>query len=488
MKTSFKALALAFSLLASSFSMVQANGFDINKPLSSADFEESLKTLSDYLKVDTTNPPGNEKMGALYLQKVLEKDGLEAKVFDTTEGRSCVYARWKGTGKKKPLILLNHIDVVPAEAKDWKYPPFGGEIHETASGEKEIWGRGALDMKGMGVMELYALLAMKRAGLKLDRDIIFLATPDEEVGGNFGAAWFAKNQKDLVADAEFLINEGFCIDAATGGKPKYWGVDVAEKNLLWLGLKTKGLAGHASMPQEDSANNRLIKALSRLVENPPPLTLLPGVQEFYEKIAATESDEVKGLYKQIVQSVEKSKTDKATLELLKKDKLKSAMLANTVSITVLKAGYKTNVIPAECSAELDCRLLPGVKPEDFVKEVKDILKDESVEVKILDWEKAEPSPFGSDFVKAVMTAHKMEAKDKKSQAEIPVVPVIVPWFTDSHWFRDLGIKAYGFEPVEIDPEHMATMHGKDERIPVEGFRKGTERLIRIIYLLSGPGQ
>jgi Acetylornithine deacetylase/Succinyl-diaminopimelate desuccinylase and related deacylases len=164
------------------------------------------------------------------------------------------------------------------------------------------------------------------------------------------------------------------------------------------------------------------------------------------------------------------------------------MLANTVSITVLKAGYKTNVIPAECSAELDCRLLPGVKPDDFVKEVKDILQDESVEVKILDWEKAEPSPFGSDFVKAVIAANKMESKNSKSQAEIPVVPVIVPWFTDSHWFRDLGIKAYGFEPVEIDPEHMATMHGKDERIPVEGLRKGTERLIRIIYLLSGPGQ
>ncbi len=238
-------------------------------------YDEAVKLLADYIKIDTTNPPGNEKLGAIFLQNVMKANGIEAQVFDSARDRAIVVGRLKGNGKKKAVILLSHIDVVPAEAKDWKYPPFAAEIHDG-----ELWGRGTLDMKGMGIMELAAMLAIKRSGKLLDRDIIFIATPDEEVGGTYGAEWFAKNKKELVSDAEYLLNEGYSIDSEKGGKAKYWGVDYAEKSVLWLSLTANGSAGHASMPLSDSANNRLIKALGRIADNPPKMTLQPAVKEF----------------------------------------------------------------------------------------------------------------------------------------------------------------------------------------------------------------
>jgi acetylornithine deacetylase/succinyl-diaminopimelate desuccinylase-like protein len=234
------------------------------------------------------------------------------------------------------------------------------------------------------------------------------------------------------------------------------------------------MAGHASMPLADSANNRLIAALNRLAQNPPKMVLQPAVKSFFTSIADTESSPLKELYKNIDQSIK----DKASEVELKKDHLKSSMLSNTVSITVLKAGYKTNVIPAESYAEIDCRLLPGVTPEQFIAEVKKTIDDPSIEVKSIEWEKADPSPFDSAFVKAIQKTNAMEKNGG------PVVPVVVPWFTDSHWFRELGIKSYGFEPVECDPEHMATMHGKDERIPVSIFKQGIVRMYRILYNVS----
>ncbi|MBS2005549.1 MAG: M20/M25/M40 family metallo-hydrolase [Cyanobacteria bacterium SZAS TMP-1] len=484
--SAFLALSIVLCSATSGLTLAGSKGATVKKaapaavislenPVSAADLDEAVKILSDYIKIDTTNPPGNEKLGAVYLADILKKNGIEAQVIDVPDprpdggNRAAAIGRLKGSGARKAVILLNHIDVVPARAADWKYPPFGGEVHDG-----EIWGRGTLDMKGMGIMELAAMLALKKNGVKLDRDIIFVATPDEEIGGNYGAKWIAENKKDLIGDAEFLVNEGYPIDAYAGGKPKYWGVDVAEKSILWLALTAKGVAGHASMPLADSANNRLIQALSKIAANPPKMTVLPAVKTFFTSIADTESSPLKELYRNIDQSVKDSKNEAE----LKKDLLKSSMLANTVSITVLKAGYKTNVIPAESYAELDCRLLPGVTPEQFIAEVKKTIGDPSIEVKSIEWEKADPSPFDSAFVKAIEKTNAMEKNGG------PVVPVVVPWFTDSHWFRELGIKAYGFEPVECDPEHMATMHGKDERIPVSVFKQGIVRMYRILSHVS----
>jgi acetylornithine deacetylase/succinyl-diaminopimelate desuccinylase-like protein len=427
--------------------------------------DEGVKYLSEYIQVNTTNPPGNETLGAEFLAKILRANGIECELFETEKGRSCLYARIKGDGTKKAIVLLNHIDVVPAQASDWTHPPFSGAIIDG-----EIWGRGALDMKGMAIAELETMLALKRAGKPMHRDVIFLATPDEEVGGTYGAEWFAKHHPELVKDAEFLLNEGYMVEADSKGQAKYWGVDISEKSVLWLKLTAKGDAGHASMPMPDSAPNRLVRALEKIVNNPPSPTVLPAVREFFHSVAAREDEPTRSYFANIDETVKDPKAYAAILP----DKLRSAMLRNTVSLTVLKAGYKTNVIPAEATAELDCRLLPGVTKEQFVEEIRAKMGDPSIEVSVLDNVTAGAAPMNTALYDAI------KAVAAEEQPGVPVVPVVVPWFTDSHWFRDLGIVGYGFEPVETDPEHLATMHGKNERVPVVAFKNGVRRMHKIV--------
>jgi acetylornithine deacetylase/succinyl-diaminopimelate desuccinylase-like protein len=438
------------------------------------DFEkasaEATEYLSKYLQIDTTNPPGNEKLGADYLAKILRNNGIEAEVIPTgEENRASVCARLKGNGKKKGIVLLNHIDVVPAAAKDWRHAPFNGEIHDG-----ELWGRGALDMKNMGIAELEAMLLLKRSGVTLDRDIIFLGTPDEEVGGAHGARWVKENRPDTVKDAEFLLNEGFHIVVGADGKPMYWGVDVAEKSVLWLRITAKGDAGHASVPRRDSAPNRLVEALNRLVNSPVEFTILPVVQQFFRDIAATSAPELRDAYRNLT----KAAADPKESKLLMKDKQLAAMLRNTVSLTVLKSGYKTNVIPAEASAELDCRLLPDVKPEEFIAHIKQILADPSLDVSIIEWEHAGPSSADTELFNGIKS---VAAKDMPG---VPVVPVVAGWFTDTHWFRELGLTGYGFEPFLMDQEHLESVHGKNERIQVAEFGKGVRRLYEILWKMS----
>jgi acetylornithine deacetylase/succinyl-diaminopimelate desuccinylase-like protein len=428
--------------------------------------DQAVDNLCQYISINTTNPPGNEKAGAEFLAGIIRKNGIEASVFDTAPNRACVYAKISGTGKKRPLILLNHIDVVPANAEDWIHPPFEGKVYNG-----EIWGRGAIDMKGMAITELEAFLNVKRSGIHHDRDIIFLGTPDEEIGGAFGAEWFAKNHPELVRDAEYLINEGYFIDARADGTPKYWGVDVGEKNVLWLKLTATGDAGHASMPMGESAPNRLVRGLTRVVNAPPAPEVLPSVKTFFETISGSEDEPLRAYYKNIVSSVQ----DPHAYDVILQDKLKSSMLRNTVSLTVLKSGYKTNVIPAEATAELDCRLLPGTDKDQFIKQFEEKLADPSIKVSVLDWQKAEASSYDTELFKVIT-----EVANNAGAAKAPVVPVIVPWFTDSHWFRNFGTVAYGFVPNRVDKEILGTMHGKNERIQVKYFVEGVHILTKIV--------
>ena len=487
-------LKLAFALL--SLTMAQNTGFALDsksspKVLTTANESTSSKKstidckkygeyatniLCDYLKIDTTVPPGNEKLGADYLKGILDKHGIECKTFKTAKNRAIVYGRLKGNGSKKAIILLNHIDVVPARAEDWKYPPFSGSIHDG-----EIWGRGAIDMKGMGVVELVAMIMLKESGIKLDRDIIFLGTPDEEVGGIYGAGWFKKNKPEIIKGAEFLINEGFSIESyepavarRKGKSAKYWGIDYAEKSVLWLKLSAKGPAGHASMPLPGASTYRLVSALNKIAQSGPRFELLPPVEEYFTKIAASEEGQKKALFSEIKKTIKDSKHT----NLLLNDVLKSSMLRNTISLTKLKAGYKTNVIPAEASAHLDCRLLPGVEKDNFIAWMKETIKDPEIKIEVLEWEKTGPSSMDTELVRAI------KAVAKEEDPNTPVVPIIVPWFTDSHWFRELGVSAYGFMPFGIDKTHFATMHGVDERIPIKELEKGVERMYKILLRVA----
>ena len=446
---------LAAILLASTSQSVA-----FSKTISDIEFDRAVKMLSDYIKVDTTNPPGNETLGAKYLGKIFAAHGIPFQIIPCkSEGRSAIIARLPGNGKKKACILLSHIDVVPAQKSDWLHDPFGGEIHDG-----EIWGRGALDMKGMAIIQLAAFLSIKESGKQLDRDLIFLATPDEETGGSQGAAILVKEHQALFKDAQYLLNEGFSIEVDDKGKPKYWGVDFAEKNVLWLALRAKGLAGHASMPQQNSANNRLVRALARLLDNPPPERILPEVSQYLSTLAR-------------IQNMSPDSDDFKNKIAL--DPLKSSMMRDTISLTNLKAGYKTNVIPADAYAELDCRLLPGTDRDAFISDLKKRLADDTIEVEILESETGNQSPADASDPMFV-AIQKASALESGGEAPCPVVPVVVPWSTDSHFFRTLGIKSYGFEPVEVDAEHLATMHGKNERMPLAAFRRAIGRMIDIL--------
>ena len=290
----------------------------------------------------------------------------------------------------------------------------------------------------------------------------------------FGAGWFKKNHPELVKDAEFLLNEGMGVAADDNREPVYWGVDVAEKSVLWLRLTAKGNAGHASMPLPNSAPNRLVRALDRLIDAPAHLTVLPMVQKYFTEIAALEPAEMQPIYRDL----QSASHDPHSVEMILNDKQKASMLRNTVSLTVIKAGYKTNVIPAEATAELDCRLLPNVKPDDFISEIKKTLNDSTIDVSRISWDEAMPSSENSELFDAIKKVAATESP------VVPVVPMVVGWFTDSHWFRELGITSYGFMAIEMDGEHLSTVHGKNERIPLKALSNGVRRMHKLLLTLG----
>src|SRR3989449_1395784 len=245
--------------------------------------DEATALLSQYLRINTTNPPGNEIVAARWLAQVLRRDGIEARIFEPAPGKANLYARLAGDGSARPVILLNHMDVVLASPEYWSVDPFSGLIKDGY-----IWGRGALDMKGEAIAQLMTLLALKRAHVPLKRDIIFLATSDEEIGAGVGAAWIAEHQADLVRDAEFLLNEGGVTRADGRGEVEFYGVGTTEKSPFWLDVTARGTAGHGSRPTPDNPVHRLIRALNRIAEWRTPLTVIPAVQRSFRDLATNQ--------------------------------------------------------------------------------------------------------------------------------------------------------------------------------------------------------
>ena len=242
----------------------------------------------DGLQINTTNPPGNEIAAARWLRAVLAREGIQAQIFEPRPGKANLYARLKGDGSARPLILLNHMDVVLASPEYWRVPPFSGAIRDGA-----IWGRGALDMKGEAMVQLMTLMILKRAGVPLKRDIIFLATADEEVGQGVGAQWVVEHQRGLIADAELLINEGGTIRAAESGRIEYVGIGTTEKSPFWLDVTARGTAGHGSRPTPDNPVHRLVRALERVAAYETPLVVTPTVERYFRDLAGTERDTVR---------------------------------------------------------------------------------------------------------------------------------------------------------------------------------------------------
>ncbi|HYH03213.1 MAG TPA: M20/M25/M40 family metallo-hydrolase [Bacillota bacterium] len=424
--------------------------------------DEAIRILSDLIRIKTVNPPGNESEAALYLQRVLNEAGIESTIYASASNRGNLVATLKGNGRAKPLVLLSHLDVVGANPSQWSHPPFEAEIDNGY-----IWGRGALDMKGMIAMELVALLLYKRSGQVPDRDLIMVAAADEEAGGNFGMEWLLEQDIPGLKNAEYVINEGG-EGGVWNGFP-YFSCQNGEKGVLWLKLTVKGTPGHASMPGKDNAIVRMATIINRLNRHKHLMQLCATSRGFLAALAL----------KRGLRLPEDSAAGDYSLKMFasryfREERSVQAMLYNTATPTIIRAGEKTNVLAEACELTLDCRLLPGETPQGFLKELKGIVNDPDVEYEII--QTADPTE--SDLNTRLYEV--MEEAVRKIMPEAALVPYLSPGGTDSRYFRQRGITAYGFMPVIINESELQRMHGIDERLSLDNLELGTKILYEVL--------
>jgi len=432
-----------------------------------ADVERQATTfLSAYIQIDTTNPPGNESAAAQFLADRFRQAGIEAETFESAPGRGSVLARLKGSGDGRPVILLNHLDVVPANPDGWDVPPFSGTVRDGY-----VYGRGALDCKGVGTVDAFALFLLKQHGITLKRDVIFLGTADEETGGKLGAGWMVETHFDRLAGAEGVLNEGGAIDILPNGRRAY-GVAVAEKTPCWLKLTATGRPGHGSAPQKETAVTRLLRALDHVREYRPALRVTPEVEAYYAALAPLQDGAKRQQYKNLRRALQNRKFRAQFVDRAHD----AALVHNTITPTVLTGSQKTNVIPRSASAELDCRLLPGESPETFIGTIRRVIDDPDVSIDVLLNFPPSSSPTQTQLYAALQ---QVAARER-----LPVVPNVLTGFTDSHYFREHGITSYGFVPFTLTEDEGSREHGVNERLSTENLREGTRRLLELLQTLD----
>ncbi len=426
--------------------------------------EKATRYLQEYVRIQTVNPPGNEIEGAKFFKRIFEKESIPYQIFEPSPGRGSVLATLKGNGKKKSILLLSHIDVVPAEKERWEVDPFAGDIKDGY-----LYGRGTLDDKSMGIIEMTAALILKREGIPLKRDILFFATADEEMGGGLGVKWGIENIPALK-ESEFALNEGGYILINEGGVADRYEISNGQKVIYQLQVKTEGTSGHASMPTPDNPNVKLLRALEGVTKWETPFKILPMVKEYFSKIAPKQPPEDRPFY----EDIEKGLNTPAFAKKLTSNPIFNAMVRDTVVLTVLQGGSKANVIPSESTATFDCRLIPGTSKEEFLREIKRRLGD-GIEIKALaESQSLLPSPLDTDLYKAI------QRFAAKNDPNCPVVPLLLPGATDSRFLRDKGIIAYDFCPARLTEKDLMRVHGNNERVALENLRFGTKMMLEII--------
>ena len=403
---------------------------------------QAVRTLEKYIRIDTSNPPGHVTSAAELLSAVLEAEGIDVTQYESAPGKVNLYARLPGSGSEKSVLLLHHMDVVPADRTRWDVDPFGG-----VAKDGYVWGRGAMDMKGLGMIHLYAFLSLKRSGIPLSRDVVFMAVADEEIGGELGARWMIDRHYQEL-DPEYVLDEGGfgSRDLFVDGKLVY-GISVAEKKIVWLKVRAEGVAGHGSQPHEQNPNDRLVRALARLLSHPLPTAPVPVLQ--------------------------KLRTELGPLE---ENKFTRAIQHSTISLTTLRSGVgepvKVNVIPSVAEATLDCRLLPGTSTEEWLAELRRRLDDSEIELEVVyESDDSVVTSFEGGLFGALETAI------VRYDPDATVVPILIPYGTDSNAFRHKGAKSYGLTPLILPADVVGSMHGDAERVPVTDMGKG----IRIFY-------
>lgn len=421
--------------------------------------EAAPARLVDYLQIDTTNPPGNESLGVDFFAGYLRDAGIEFQRGESAPGRGNLWAKIPG-GNKPGLVLINHIDVVPANAKYWSVDPLAGEIKDGF-----IYGRGAIDMKGLGIAQFQAFLSLAASGKKLNRDVWFIATADEEAGGAFGAGWLVKQHPEIFKNVGFLLNEGgggYQVDGEVG-----FAIEVTQKVPLWLRLTATGRPGHGSAPQVETAVTRLLRAGYRITTTNFKARVIAPVHTMFSSIAESQPAQFKNQYTDIAQHVDNSDF---MLALQLRNPAHHSLLRDTCSATRLEGSAKINVVPAEVMMELDCRLLPDQDLDQFQRDLTQLIPDPNISIERIMGFSPAISAIDTplfEHIKAVTSQHYPGSK---------VIPSVSTGFTDSHFFRDLGIASYGFGPFVAKPEDYNGIHGNDEKISIDNMIGGTQIL------------
>jgi len=421
---------------------------------------EVTDLLSRLIRVDTTNPPGNETAAAEVLREYLAASGVECELYSRVPERANLVARIRGTGDGPSLLLLSHTDVVLADPREWTVPPFSGELKDNESWGPCIWGRGALDMKGQVAANAVAIASLAREGFQPAGDLIFAATADEEVGDGFGLQWLCEEHPDAVR-CDYAINEG-AGDRLDLGGGIYYICSTAEKMTAPFNVRVHGRSGHASMP--GIADNALVKAavlVQRLAAYRPEAELQQEVEAFLRIVlgevpaAGSVLERARAVHPLAAELVE-------------------PLLALTFAPTMISASQKRNVIPALCEIVVDCRLLPGQSPEAVDAIVHEVLgADVPYDVEWLEAQGGTRSALDTPLWDAV------DAFVEQLEPDARAVPICTAGFTDSHWLREaFGTTAYGFFPARAMPPEVAAqlIHSADERVPADDLELGLDWL------------
>ena len=442
--------------LAAAVGLTAAGASDGGEP------SEAVRWLQGYVRLDTRNPPGNEVRGAAYLARILHREGIATRLIFSAEGRASLYARLEGQRRDGALLLLHHLDVVEP-GPGWKGEPFSSELHDSS-----LWGRGAVDVKSLGVAQLAAFVDLKRRGVRLARDVILLAVADEESGGGQGTGWLLDHHPELFTGLGAVLNEGGA-NRTVNGRLLWWGVETAQKRPLWLRITAAGRGGHASGLNPYSATHELILALARLIQLPPRFRVTQAARDYLGAIASFSPPASRRAFADLDAYIGPDGPRGPMLPGL------ANLFLDTAQVTVISAGDRINVTPDQASAQIDVRMLPETDNEELLAHLRDALGPQMRCAVVLTSPPCSSSPAdGEPFAtfRAVLGT------------EAPVVPAFIASFTDSRYFRERGIPAYGLSPFALEGEVLRGIHGPNEHLPLVEFERGVERMRRLVDELT----
>ncbi len=430
---------------------------------------EAVGWLQNLIRINTTNPPGNELVAAKYLAGILEQEGIHAETFESTPGRGFLVARLSASAMPDPsraLLLMGHLDVVGVDKTKWKVDPFGAVMQDGY-----LYGRGAIDDKGMTAANLAVFVALKRSGARLSRDVIFLAEGDEEAGGAAGMQFAVEKHWDKIA-AGYAINEGGRV-VLKNGKTEYVGVQASEKVSINVDVISTGTSGHGSIPRKDNAVAHLATAIAKISTYEAPVQFNAVTRAYFDGLAPTEDEET-GKWMRALGTSDRG--DHAARWISDADPSWNAMLRDTVAPTMLQAGIRPNVVPSEARGVLNIRLLPGNQIAALLGKLQQLVNDPQI--------KFETEPGGGEAAPSSSLTSELYATIARVSAQTfagaPVIPYMSTGATDSTPLRMRNVQAYGLLPFPLTEDDVLRMHADNERIPLDSFRKGIEFLYGIV--------